>query len=53
MRKLGQVTPETVCYLESVFIVTLLEGMKTTATNARAYRDLPHTAESGHNPPPV
>lgn len=41
MRKLGQVTLETVCYLESVFIATLLEGMMTTAANDRAYRDLP------------
>lgn len=33
MRKLGRVTLEMVCYLESVFLVTLLEGMMTAAVN--------------------
>lgn len=36
-RQPGQITLETVCYVESVFIVTLLEGMMTAAVNDVAY----------------
>lgn len=58
MRKLGQVTRETVCYLESVFLVTLLEGTMTAAINDTAYLGpggrplpaLPHAAECGRKP---
>lgn len=51
MRKQGQVTRETVCYLKSVFIVTLLEGMMTQLSVTPHTGDqpptLPHLPEAG------